>query len=55
MTSADHQHLAAQKVIQGELKDAQALIEGLKRTILGGFNDQLKGKNLPAIGGPSPR
>jgi hypothetical protein len=49
------QHLEAQKVIAGQLKEVQALVDGLRGRILGGFNEQLKSKNLPPVVVPTPQ
>ncbi len=49
------QHLAAEKVIADEVKKVQALVDALRGRILGGFNEQLKSKNLPPIVVPTPR
>ncbi len=49
------QHLAAAQVIADEVKKVQALVDALRGRILGGFNEQLKSKNLPPIVVPSPR
>ncbi len=49
------QHLAAEQVIADEVKKVQALVDALRGRILGGFNEQLKSKNLPLIVVPAPR
>ena len=49
------QHLAVEKVIAAQLKQVQSLVDGLRGRILGGFNDQLRSKNLPPIVVPAPR
>jgi len=49
------QHLAAAQVIADEVKKVQALVDALRGRILGGFNEQLKSKNLPPIVVPAPR
>ena len=48
------QHLAAAQVIADEVKKVQALVDALRGRILGGFNEQLKSKNLPPIVVPAP-
>ena len=49
------QHLAAAQVIADEVKKVQALVDALRGRILGGFNEQLKTKNLPQVVVPTPR
>ena len=43
------------QVIADEVKKVQALVDALRGRILGGFNEQLKSKNLPPIVVPAPR
>ena len=49
------QHLAVEKLIATQLKEVQSLVDALRGRILGGFNDQLKGKGLPPIVVPPPK
>ena len=49
------QHLVAAQVIADEVKKVQALVDALRGRILGGFNEQLKSKNLPPIVVPVPK
>jgi len=49
------QQLEVKQVIEGQLKELRTQIEGLRLRIAGGFNDQLRSKNLPMIVVPSPK
>ncbi len=50
-----NQQLEVQKLIEGQLTELRAQVEGLRSRIASGFNDQLKNKNLPIIVVPSPK
>jgi hypothetical protein len=44
-----------QQVIEDELKSLQTQTDGLRVRVLGGFNNQLRDRNLPIIVVPSPK
>ena len=48
------QQLEVQKLIQAQVKELRTQVEGLRSRIAGGFNDQLRNKNLPIIVVPPP-
>jgi hypothetical protein len=50
-----NQQQEVQQVIEDELKSLQTQTDGLRVRVLGGFNNQLRDRNLPIIVVPSPK
>jgi photosystem II stability/assembly factor-like uncharacterized protein len=47
------QQVEVQQILAGQLKDIRTQIEALRSRIVGGFNEQLRGKGLPIIVAPA--
>ena len=50
-----NQQLEVEQLIEGQLTELRAQVEGLRSRIASGFNDQLRNRNLPIIVVPPPK